>query len=155
MRPTTPDRGTPGANPMTLSRLTLVLAGLAAGAAPAAAAPRPNVLFILTDDQRWDTVHALGNPEISTPNTDRLVGSGFHFTNAYCQGSMIGAVCLPSRTMLITGQSLWRCPQEMRAKTCPPGTPLLPRMFHDAGYVTWHCGKSGNASPFGNAAFAT
>jgi arylsulfatase A-like enzyme len=120
-----------------------------------AAADKPNILFVLTDDQRWDTIHALGNPEVHTPVEDRLVEDGFTFTNAYCQGSMVGAVCLPSRTMLITGQSLWHCPQQMRAKTCPPGTPLLPKVMAGAGYVTWHCGKSGNASPFGNAAFQT
>jgi arylsulfatase A-like enzyme len=57
--------------------------------------------------------------------------------------------------MLITGQSLWRCPQQMRAKTCPSGTPLLPKVMADAGYVTWHCGKSGNSPPFGNAAYQT
>src|SRR5690349_2180713 len=71
---------------------------------------RPNILLILADDQRWDTIGALGNPQIRTPNLDRLVARGFHFTNAYCMGTMIGAVCLPSRTMLITGQSLWRIP---------------------------------------------
>jgi arylsulfatase A-like enzyme len=133
--------------------VAVLLPGLAARAAEPARPP--NLVFILTDDQRWDTVHALGNPEVSTPNADRLVESGFHFTNAYCQGSMVGAVCLPSRTMLITGQSLWHCPQQMRAKTAPPGTPLLPKLFNDAGYVTWHCGKSGNACTFGNAAFTT
>ena len=65
----------------------------------------PNILLILTDDQRWDTIAALGNPAIRTSNLDRLVARGFTFNNAYCMGSMIGAVCLPSRTMLITGRS--------------------------------------------------
>jgi len=141
----------------------IALAAVWPAAAPAAGVPRaagtpaarPNVVFVLTDDQRWDTIRALGNPEIVTPTTDRLVERGFHFTNAFCQGSMVGAVCLPSRTMLVTGQSLWHCPQQMRARTAPPGTPLLPVQFNNAGYVTWHCGKSGNASPFGNAAFQT
>jgi hypothetical protein len=58
---------------------------------------RPNILFVFTDDQRWDTIRALGNPEIHTPNLDQLVVRGFHFNNAYCMGSMVGAVCLPSR----------------------------------------------------------
>ncbi|HEY1380315.1 MAG TPA: sulfatase-like hydrolase/transferase [Gemmataceae bacterium] len=137
-------------------RFVLVLAACGLATHPqVAAADKPNILFVLTDDQRWDTIHALGNPEVHTPVEDRLVEDGFTFTNAYCQGSMVGAVCLPSRTMLITGQSLWHCPQQMRAKTCPPGTPLLPKVMAGAGYVTWHCGKSGNASPFGNAAFQT
>ena len=67
--------------------------------APAFAAARlphnPNILFIFSDDQRWDTIHALGNNDIYTPNLDRLAKSGFHFNNAYCMGSMVGAVCQP------------------------------------------------------------
>ncbi len=117
--------------------------------------PRPNVLLILADDQRWDTIRALGNPEIETPNLDRLVDRGFHFTNAYCMGSMIGAVCLPSRTMLITGRSLWHIPANPRAKQAPQDVPLLPRLLRDAGYQTFHCGKASNSCTFGNAAFET
>jgi arylsulfatase A-like enzyme len=116
---------------------------------------RPNVLFIFTDDQRWDTIGALGNPEIRTPNLDRLVAEGFHFDNAYCMGSMVGAVCLPSRTMLATGRSLWHIPANPRAKTAPPGVPLLPALLNDAGYETFHSGKAGNACTFSNASFHT
>ena len=116
---------------------------------------KPNILFFFTDDQRWDTVSALGNPEIRTPNVDRLVAEGFHFTNAYCMGSMIGGICLPSRTMLATGRSLWRIPENPRAKTAPPGVPLLPVLLNEAGYVTFHSGKAGNACTFSNALFAT
>jgi arylsulfatase A-like enzyme len=122
--------------------------------APSHAAGRPNVLFILSDDQRWDTIAALGNPEIKTPNLDQLVKNGFHFKNAYCMGAMVGAVCLPSRTMLMTGQSLWHCPQQMRAPTAPEGTPILPRLLNAAGYSTFHCGKAGNAFTAGNASFS-
>jgi hypothetical protein len=53
-------------------------------------AGKPNILFIIADDQRWDTIRALGNPEISTPNLDALAERGFVFRNAYCMGSMIG-----------------------------------------------------------------
>jgi arylsulfatase A-like enzyme len=111
--------------------------------------------LILADDQRFDTIHALGNSEIDTPTFDALVERGFHFTNAYCMGSMIGAVCLPSRTMLITGRSLWRIPENPRAKSPPADAPLLPSALAGAGYVTFHCGKENNACTFGNAAFAT
>jgi arylsulfatase A-like enzyme len=125
-------------------------------AAPGVRADRPrNVLLILADDQRWDTIGALGNPEVRTPNLDRLVGRGFRFNNAYCMGSMIGAVCLPSRTMLITGRSLWRIPANPRAAVAPPGVPILPALLNDAGYATFHSGKAGNACTFANAAFAT
>ncbi len=112
-------------------------------------------MFFFTDDQRWDTIAALGNPEIHTPNLDRLVAEGFHFNNTYCMGSMVGAVCLPSRTMLATGRSLWRIPDNARAKTPPPGVPLLPVLLDEAGYVTFHSGKAGNACTFSNALFHT
>jgi arylsulfatase A-like enzyme len=114
---------------------------------------RPNILFILSDDQRWDTIRALGNPEIDTPHLDRLVERGFVFDNAYCMGSMVGAVCLPSRSMLMTGRSLWHLPKNLRAKTAPPDTPLLPVAMAEAGYQTFRCGKAGNSCTFANAAF--
>ena len=115
---------------------------------------KPNILLILADDQRWDTIRALGNKQIHTPNLDRLVKSGFRFNNAYCMGSMFGAVCLPSRTMLVTGRSLWNLPDVPRGQTnAPPGVPLLPTVLNEAGYVTFHCGKAGNSCTYGNAAF--
>jgi arylsulfatase A-like enzyme len=117
--------------------------------------PPPNILLILADDQRWDTIRALGNSEIHTPNLDRLVARGFTFNNAYCMGSMIGAVCLPSRTMLITGRSLWRIPKYPHPKITPPGVHVLPTVLGQAGHVTFHSGKASNVCRFGNAAFAT
>ena len=134
----------------------LLLASGPANAGPGAQglAPRPNILLILADDQRWDTIRAAGNRQIRTPNLDRLVHEGFRFNNAYCMGSMIGAVCLPSRTMLVTGRSLWRIPVTPRTqRVAPPGVPLLPTLLNEAGYVTFHCGKAGNACTYGNAAF--
>ena len=133
---------------------TLLVTGLLATHVFAAAptATHPNILFILADDQRWDTIRALGNPDIQTPNLDRLVQRGFRFNNAYCMGSMIGAVCTPSRTMFITGRSLWRIPANPAASTPPPGVPLLPNLLNDAGYATFHCGKAGNTCTFGLAA---
>ena len=121
--------------------LFAVLAALlACGAAHAADAPKqkPNVLFLFTDDQRADTVHALGNATIQTPNLDRLVESGFAFRNAYCMGGNVPAVCLPSRTMLLSGRSLFRLP------SLKPESPNFPRALNDAGYETYHHGKRGN-----------
>jgi arylsulfatase A-like enzyme len=138
-----------------LSLLAIIssgIVGLIATSAVAKPDERPNILFILSDDQRWDTIHALGNDEIQTPNLDRLVEQGFYFSNAYCMGSMTPAVCLPSRTMLLTGRSVWRLPH-VTGLRAPPDVVLLPRVLHDAGYVTYHCGKSNNACRYGNAAF--
>jgi arylsulfatase A-like enzyme len=140
--------------PVGVMLLTLCCAApLAMADDSKAPAARPNIVLILADDQRADTIAALGNDEIQTPHLDRLAQRGFAFTNAYCMGSMVGAVCLPSRTMLITGLSLWRIPSDQRAPVAPAGTPLLPVALRDAGYSTFHCGKRGNSCTFGNAAF--
>src|SRR4051812_6261573 len=72
--------------------------------AATAGARRPNVLFLFADDQRADTIHALGNPTIQTPNLDRLARTGCVLRNAYCSGGNVPAVCLPSRTMLMSGR---------------------------------------------------
>jgi arylsulfatase A-like enzyme len=120
----------------------LSLLALVALASGASAATKPNVLFVLADDQRFDTIAALGNSEIKTPNLDKLVGRGFTFSNAYCQGSMVPAVCTPSRTMILTGRSLFRIPNP-QAKTFDG--PTLPTTFGAAGYATLHVGKPGNS----------
>jgi|tagenome__1003787_1003787.scaffolds.fasta_scaffold20963974_2 arylsulfatase A-like enzyme len=137
---------------MTMPRLILLLVIVSLTRSAPAAVQAPNILFILSDDQRWDTIHALGNEEIETPNLDRLVERGFHFNNAYCMGSMSPAVCVPSRTMLLTGRSVWRLPH-VTGLQAPADIVLLPRVLHDAGYITYHCGKSNNACRYGNAAF--
>lgn len=68
---------------------------------------KPNILFIFADDQCFSTVASLGNPEIETPNLDRIARQGVTFTHAYNQGSWSGAVCVASRTMLNTGRFIW------------------------------------------------
>jgi len=74
---------------------------------PANEHSRPNILFIFADDQCFDTIAALGNDEIETPNLDQLVRHGTTFTHAYNMGSWSGAVCVASRTMLNSGRFLW------------------------------------------------
>ncbi len=122
-------------------------------AAFAAAAP-PNVLFLFSDDQRADTIHALGNLHIETPHLDRLVARGTAFTRAYCMGGMQGAVCVPSRAMLLTGRSLWRIDEQIKNQ------PAWPEQFAAAGYSTfitgkWHNGKESllRIFPAGGAIF--
>ena len=66
---------------------------------------RPNFLFIIADDLAHRTIHSLNNPEIHTPNLDRLAASGAAFTHCFHQGAWSGAVCIPSRTMLNSGLS--------------------------------------------------
>lgn len=105
----------------------------------ATADERPNVLFLLADDQRPDTIAALGNPAIKTPHLDRLAERGFVFDNAYCMGSTMGAVCNPSRHMILSGMSLYRYDPQRRENTWGD-------MFSKAGYVTYHLSKRGNTA---------
>jgi arylsulfatase A-like enzyme len=122
----------------------------------AAPAARPNILHIHADDHRADGAHALGNPLLQTPSLDSLVERGMTFTHCYTMGSMVGAVCTPSRTMMLTGRSWQRIPGAPGAafNAEDPAT-FLPRVIQAAGYQTWHMGKYGNGFPAGLAEFET
>jgi len=111
-------------------------AGAAAGANPA---KKPNVLFILTDDQREDTVSALGNSNIKTPNLDSLVKRGVVFRNAFCMGGFSGAVCLPSRMQTLRGRC-W-----FHVRNLPAGFSNFPTSMKQAGYETFFLGKADNS----------
>lgn len=128
----------------------LVVTLIALDSAWADSPGRPNILFVLADDQRFDTIHALGNPEISTPTLDSLVGRGFTFSNTYCQGSMVPAVCAPSRTMVLSGKSLFHIPAP-NAKTYAGST--LGGAFTQAGYTTLCVSKPGNSFRIGHDQF--
>ncbi len=103
-------------------------------AEPAGQGP-PNILFLFADDQRADTVGAWGNDLIDTPHIDRLVGEGWSFRRNYVFGSNSGAVCVPSRAMVMTGRSWMRSPNDMA------GVTTLPRLLEAAGYRTFMTGK--------------
>jgi arylsulfatase A-like enzyme len=104
---------------------------------------RPNVLFLLTDDQRADTIHALGNPVIQTPNLDRLARSGLVFRNAYCMGGDMSAVCFPSRSMLLSGLSLFHLKHQKGGYAVRYDV-NFPKTLREAGYETYHHGKRQN-----------
>ncbi|CAN5340484.1 sulfatase-like hydrolase/transferase [soil metagenome] len=114
------------------------LAFLVATVAPARAAP--NILFILSDDQSYET---LGSAEVETPHLDRLAARSTEFTHAYNMGSWSGAVCVASRHMLITGLSVWRAEEaskKLDATFRDRGT-LWPQLMAEAGYRTYFSGK--------------
>jgi len=98
---------------------------------------RPNILWICTDQQRWDTIHGLGNPRIRTPNLDRLADEGVSFTSAYSQSP----ICTPSRASFLTG----RYPRTTRARQngqkIPDDEVLISRMLADEGYDCGLVGK--------------
>lgn len=123
---------------MSLPRFAcLLLAGLA----QLSATPAPNVVFIFADDQRADTIAALGNPVIKTPNIDRLVKRGVAFTRAYMQGGNQGATCVPSRAMLLSGRSLANIDEKLLKHQ------TWPNAFGAAGYATFAAGKWHNGPP--------
>lgn len=115
---------------------------------PQAEHSRPNILLILTDDQAVDTLAAWGTwgndaQVVKTPHLDRLVARGTSFTRAYNMGSYSPAVCVCSRGMLISGQSLWKTErlQKDRFRGLQSAGKLWPQRMKAAGYETWMSGK--------------
>lgn len=106
---------------------------------------KPNILFILTDDQRFDTIHALGNQAISTPNLDRLAARGTCFTHCHIPSGTSGAVCMPSRAMLHSGRTLYHL--EGVGGDIPPEHTTMGEAFRANGYRTIGIGKWHNGVP--------
>lgn len=146
--------------------------------ASAAADDRPNILFIFTDDYAYDATGFSGNKTVKTPHLDSLAKSGTEFTHAYNSGSWSGAVCIASRTMLMTGQQVWNAAAtwsgttpEAAMKAKKSGKKIgksgkglsnfkkagkfWPQIMQSAGYDTyyagkWHTGGKDIAATWGN-----
>ena len=115
---------------------------LIALATSASAARQPNILFLFADDQSYEAVRAFGHTDIDTPNLDRLASRGTTFTRAYNMGSWSGAVCIASRTMLITGRSVWDANTIYKTTNAEREKGVLwPQLMHKAGYKTYMTGK--------------
>lgn len=127
--------------------LVCAFAAMMATAGRSVAAEKLNVLFLFADDQRADTIAALGNAIIKTPNLDRLCQRGLAFNRAYMQGGFTGATCVPSRAMLLSGQSLFHVDTTLtRDETWPAA-------FGRAGYTTFVSGKWHNGQKSLEASF--
>jgi len=99
---------------------------------------RPNVLWICTDQQRWDTIGRLGNPHIHTPTLDGLAADGTAFHRAYTQST----ICTPARASMLTGRypashGVYRNGNVV----FPPHEVLVTRLLADAGYDCGLVGK--------------
>ncbi len=107
-----------------------------------AAADKPNILFIFADDLTYEAIRAFGHTDIDTPNLDRLASRGMVFSHAYNMGSWSGAVCVASRTMIVTGRSVWQANKIYNAtdKEREAGV-LWPQLMAKAGYGTYMTGK--------------
>jgi len=119
------------------------------------AARKPNVLFILADDMRPDCIGALGNPHIKTPTLDMLVARAMAFSRTYVLGSNSGAVCLPSRTMILSGRSVFHFGNGGFASPDKGRSVLWAKAMSAGGYETFHLGKKGNSCIPGMEAFGT
>jgi len=99
---------------------------------------RPNILWYCTDQQRFDTIGALGNPYVQTATIDRLVRAGVAFTNTYCQSP----ICTPSRSSFMTGLYPARVHNTRNGnESFPDWPPVITKLIADSGYDCGLVGK--------------
>ena len=98
---------------------------------------RPNILFIMTDQQRWDCLGANGNKIIKTPNLDRLAKQSANFTHAFVQSP----VCVPSRVSFFTGRYPHSHKNRVNYTPLNKSEILMQARLKEAGYTTAAVGK--------------
>jgi|1048.fasta_scaffold03678_2 arylsulfatase A-like enzyme len=98
-----------------------------------------NVLILYSDDHSYHALGVMGNKEVQTPNLDKLAASGMLFKQTHVMGGHQGAVCIPSRVMLLTGRLVNRLPGD--GGTIPDSLVGLPEILRSRGYTTFHTGK--------------
>jgi uncharacterized sulfatase len=120
-----------------------------------AAAPKPNILFIMADDQAPWSMHCAGDPHAFTPNMDRLAREGARFSNAFTPTP----VCSPSRASLMTGRygselgiTDWIHPKNDPGLGLDARFPTWPKLLSESGYQTaligkWHLGDLPDQHP--------
>ncbi len=105
--------------------------------ARAGGAEQPNILLLVSDDQRPDTIAALGNQHIHTPHLDRLVREGVAFTRAVCANP----ICTPARAELLTGCDGFTAGVLDFGQPIDANLATFAGSFRQAGYHTWYVGK--------------
>ncbi|MDE0105487.1 MAG: sulfatase [Bryobacterales bacterium] len=99
---------------------------------------RPNILLCISDDQSWLHTSAMGDPTVKTPAFDRVAAEGVLFTNAFCDAPSCG----PSRSAILTGQSIWRLEEAGNIhSTLPRKFPTYTEALEEAGYRVGHTSK--------------
>ena len=98
---------------------------------------RPNVLFMIADDHRWDAIGGMGDPTVQTPTMDSLMTRGTTFRQTHIMGSLVGAVCVPSRAAVLTSANLFRSGGNQINRDLA----VWPQVMRDAGYHTFFSGK--------------
>ena len=105
---------------------------------------KPNIVFLYADDFAYWAINALGNEIIQTPNLDKLVAHGVSFSNAFNMGGWNGAICIASRSMLISGRSIWKANEINRQwgeGNTAAHSQTWGRLMSNAGYNTFATGK--------------
>ena len=98
---------------------------------------QPNILFMIADDHRFDAIGAMGDATVQTPVLDSLMARGTTFRQTHIMGSLVGAVCVPSRAAVLTSASLFRSGmQEINRELA-----VWPQVMREAGYHTFATGK--------------
>jgi N-acetylglucosamine-6-sulfatase len=123
-----------------LSMLLATTAAACGGTSPApVSGARPNVVFVLTDDQRWDAISLAGNSQVplQTPNIDRIGREGVYFRRAFATT----ALCSPSRASILTGQYAHVHGVTNNFTEFPATTETWPLLLQRAGYETAYVGK--------------
>ena len=126
----------------TIILLSVSVAANAEAKAPASA--KPNIVFLYADDFAYWAISALGNEIIQTPNLDRLIAQGVNFSNAFNMGGWNGAICIASRSMLISGRSIWKANEINRQwgeGNTAAHSQTWGRLMSNAGYNTFATGK--------------
>nr|MCU0248477.1 sulfatase-like hydrolase/transferase [Bryobacter sp.] len=110
---------------------------LATAAAAAADLQRPNILFVMVDEMRFDAMGCAGHPIVKTPNLDRLAGEGVRFASSY----VASPVCSPSRASAFTGRYAHVHGVETNGVPAHNGEIFLPSVLRHHGYHTAIAGK--------------
>ena len=125
----------------TIPRRSFLHFGAVAGlgsAVGSARTQRPNILFLMTDQQRGDCLGTDGHPAVQTPSLDRIAAEGARFRHAYSSTPS----CTPARASVLTGQSPWHHGMLGYGRVAEAYPREMPAMLRDAGYFTCAIGKN-------------
>ena len=98
-----------------------------------------NILFLLVDDMQKTCIHAYGNNQVVSPNIDGIIDQGVSFMHTYTNGSLGGALSMPSRAMIMTGRGVYQVSGD--GAVIPEQHVTLPELLRNNGYETFATGK--------------
>ncbi|BFT74799.1 sulfatase-like hydrolase/transferase [Paenibacillus sp. P36] len=129
---------------------------------------KPNIVFFIADDHRFDGIGAYGNQVVQTPVLDSLAAEGVRFTSIYTMGGQTAALCVPSRACLLTGTNVFQATvtekevklgetENQQLWAIRPSLPTWPEVYRREGYRTfgigkWHNGRESFARSFSDGA---